>query len=193
MSVAAVIVGSTRPTRFSEMPARWIARHLEKHPGVDAKILDLRDYPMPFFEEPVSPARPDRAPFENDVVQRWTAEIGSSDAFIVVTPEYNHGYPAALKNALDYVYHEWVRKPISFISYGSVGGARAVEQLRLVAVELQMAPIRRAVHLPLQALMAHYREGDVDEALKESDGAAQQMIEELLWWTEALKKAREAA
>ena len=193
MSVAAVIVGSTRPTRFSEMPARWIARHLEEHPGVDAKILDLRDYPMPFFEESVSPARPDRAPFENDVVHRWTAEIGSSDAFIVVTPEYNHGYPAALKNALDYVYHEWVRKPISFISYGSVGGARAVEQLRLVAVELQMAPIRYAVHLPLQALMAHYREGDVDEALKESDGAARQMIEELLWWTEALKKARETA
>jgi NAD(P)H-dependent FMN reductase len=193
MSVAAVIVGSTRPTRFSEKPARWIARHLEKHPGVDAKILDLRDYPMPFFEESVSPAQPDRAPFENDVVRRWTAEIGSSDAFIVITPEYNHGYPAVLKNALDYVYHEWVRKPISFISYGNVGGARAVEQLRLVAVELQMAPIRRAVHLPLQALMAHHREGDVDEALKESDGAAQQMIEELLWWTEALKKAREAA
>ena len=190
MSIVSVIVGTTRPGRFSDKPARWMLQHLKRHADIDAKYLDLLDYPMPFFNEPVSPATPGRAPYKNDVVQRWTAEIAASDAFVFVTAEYNHGYPAVLKNAMDWVYPEWNRKPVAFVSYGGVNGARAVEQLREVAVELQMAPIRSAVHVPVQVLMAYYQKGDVDKGLGELDIPASAMIDDLLWWSAALKSAR---
>src|SRR6267378_6097435 len=130
MNTISVIVGSTREGRFSEKPARWILQHLKKRSGVDARLLDLRDFPMPFFDQPVSPAMPGRAPYENDVVKKWTAEIARSDGFIVVTPEYNYGPAAVLKNALDWVYREWNRKAVGFVSYGSAMGARSVQQLR---------------------------------------------------------------
>jgi NAD(P)H-dependent FMN reductase len=192
MSVISVIVGSTRQGRFAEKPANWILQHLQKNEGVDARLLDLRDYPMPFFDEPVPPAMPGRAPYENEAVRRWTAEIAASDAFIIVSGEYNHGYPAVLKNALDYVYQEWNRKAVGFVSYGGSAGTRGVQQLRQVAVELQMSPIRAAVHIPVQTLMAHFQGGDVEAGLAELDAPASAMIDDLLWWTEALKTARAA-
>ena len=102
MTVISVIVGSTRQGRFSEKPARWIFQHLKHRSGIDAQLLDLRDFPMPFFDQPVPPAMPGRPPYENEVVKQWTAEIGRSDGFIFVTPEYNYGPAAVLKNALDY-------------------------------------------------------------------------------------------
>ena len=190
MTVISVIIGTTRPGRFSEKPARWIRDHLAKQPGLEVRLLDLRDYPMPFFDEGVTPGMPGRAAYEHEAVKRWTAEIAAADGFVFVTGEYNYGPPAVLKNAIDYVYPEWNRKAAAFVGYGSVGGARAVQALRLSVDELQMMPVRRAVHVPLDALMAHFKGGDVETALKASDPAADLMIQDLLWWTEALKAAR---
>jgi NAD(P)H-dependent FMN reductase len=136
---------------------------------------------------------PGRPPYENEAVKKWTAEIARSDGFIVVTPEYNFGPAAVLKNALDWVYPEWNRKAVAFVSYGSAAGARSVQQLRETAVELQLAPIRSSVHIPVATLWAHFQGGDVDAGLAELEVAAKTMIDDLLWWTRALKTARATA
>jgi NAD(P)H-dependent FMN reductase len=193
MTTISVIVGSTRQGRFSEKPAQWIFQHLKKRKDVEARLLDLRDFPMPFFDQPVPPAMPGRAPYENEVVKKWTAEIARSDGFIFVTPEYNFGPSAVLKNALDRVYPEWNRKAVAFVSYGSAAGARSVQQLRLTAIELQLAPIRSSVHIPAATLWAHFQGGDVEAGLAELEAPAKAMIDDLLWWTAALKTARATA
>src|ERR1700681_2009538 len=193
MTTIAVIVGSTREGRFSEKPAKWIFQHLQKHDGIEARLLDLRAFPMPFFDQAVSPATPGRAPYENEVVKRWTAAIAASDGFVFVTPEYNYGPSAVLKNAIDWVYPEWNRKAVGFVSYGSAMGARGVQQLRETAIELQLAPIRSSVHIPVATLWAHYTGGDVDAGLAELEAPAAALINDLLWWTAALKKARSSA
>src|SRR4051812_40464487 len=190
MTVISVIVGSTRQSRFSEKPANWILQHLKKRSGIDAQLLDLRDFPMPFFDQPVPPAMPGRAPYQNEAVKRWTAEIARSDGFIFVTPEYNYGPTAVLKNALDWVYPEWNRKAAAFVSYGSAVGARSVQQLRETAIELQLAPVRFSVHIPVATLWAHFQGGDVNAGLAELEAPAKAMIDDLLWWTAALKTAR---
>src|SRR5258705_13350823 len=190
MNVISVIVGSTREGRFSEKPAHWIFHHLKKRAGVDARLLDLRDFPMPFFDQPVTPATPGRAPFEHEVVQKWTAAIAQSDGFVFVTPEYNYGPSAVLKNAIDWVYSEGHPKPAGFVSYGSAMGVRSVQQLRLTAIEIQLAPIRAAVHIPVATLWAHYQGRDVDAGLAALEAPANAMIDDLLWWTAALKNAR---
>jgi len=190
MTVISVIVGSTREGRFSEKPARWIFQHLEKRQGVDARLLDLRDFAMPFFDQRVTPATPGRAPFEYEAVRRWTAAIALSDGFVFVTPEYNYGPSAVLKNAIDWVYPEWHRKAACFVSYGSAMGVRSVQQLRQTVVELQLAPIRSSVHIPVATLWAHYQGGDVEAGLAELGAPAGAMIDDLLWWTAALKTAR---
>lgn len=185
-----VIIGSTRPSRFSEKPAQWIFETLKKNPEVDAELLDLRDYPLPFFAEPVSPSYA-KEPYTNEIVQKWTQKIGEADGYIIVTPEYNHGYPAVLKNALDYVYHNWNKKPVGFVSYGSVGGARAVEQLREVAVELQMVPIRSAIHISGDTYMAASKEEN-QNPFEPLNQRAEDLINQLLWWAKTLKSARES-
>jgi NAD(P)H-dependent FMN reductase len=190
MNVISVIVGSTREGRFSEKPARWILEHLKGRAGVEARLLDLRDFPMPFFDQALTPAMPGRAPYQHEVVQRWTAEIGAADGFIFVTPEYNYGTSAELKNAIDWVYPEWNRKAAAFVGYGSAMGARSVQQLRETAIELQIAPIRSSVHIPVATLWAHYQSGDVDKGLAELEAPAKKMLDDLLWWTTALKTAR---
>jgi len=157
---------------------------------VDARLLDLRDYPMPFFDQPVAPAAPGRPAFQHEVVQRWTAAIAASDAFVFATPEYNYGPSAVLKNAIDWVYPEWNRKPVSFVSWGSTGGTRSVQQLRESAIELQLAPIRSSVHIPMTTVMAHFQGGDVAGGLAALDKPANAMIDDLMWWTSALKVAR---
>ena len=119
MIVISVIIGSTRQGRFSEKPAEWVFQHFKKRSGVEARLLDLRDFPMLFFDQPVPPAKPDRAPYEHEVVKSWTAHIGASDGFVFVTPEYNYGPAAVLKNTIDWVYPEWNRKATAFVSYGS--------------------------------------------------------------------------
>ena len=193
MTDISVIVGSTRQGRFSEKPAQWIFQRLKNRGGVDARLLDLRDFPMPFFDQPMPPAMPGRPAYENEVVKKWTAEIARSDGFIFVTPEYNYGPSAVLKNALDWVYPEWNRKAAAFVSYGSAMGARGVQQLRLTAIELQLAPIRSSVYIPVATLWAHFQGGDVDAGLTELEPAAKTMIDDLVWWTAALKAARATA
>jgi len=188
--VISVIVGSTREGRFSEKPARWILQHLKKRDGVEARLLDLRDFPMPFFDQATPPAMSGRPPYEHEVVKKWTAEIARSDGFVFVTPEYNYGPAAVLKNALDWVYPEWNRKAAAFVSYGSVAGARGVQQLREIAIELQLAPVRSSVHIPVGVLWAHFQGGDVDAGLAELAGSAGTLMDDLLWWTTALKMAR---
>jgi NAD(P)H-dependent FMN reductase len=190
MTVISVIIGSTRQGRFSEKPAQWIFQQLKKRDDLEARLLDLRDYPMPFFDQAVPPATPGRAPYENEVVKKWTAAIAASDGFIFVTPEYNHGMSAVLKNAIDWVYPEWNRKAAAFVSYGSVMGARSVEHLREVMIEIQIAPIRSSVHIPVATLMAHFKGEDVNKGLAELDKVANTMIDDLLWWTTTLKVAR---
>jgi len=191
MTIISVIVGSTRQGRFSEKPAQWIFEHLRTRKEIEARLLDLRDFPMPFFDQAVPPSMPGRPPYPNEVVQKWTAQIGASDGFVFVTPEYNYGTSAVLKNAIDWVYPEWNRKAAAFVSYGSAMGARAVQQLRETAIEVQMAPIRSSVPLPVATLWAHFQGGDVNKGLAEMDQQAAVMIDDLLWWTSALKTARQ--
>src|SRR6202045_1006816 len=188
--VISVIVGSTRQARFSEKPAQWIFQHLKKR-DVDARLLDLRDFPMPFFDQAVPPGMPGRAPYENEIVKKWTAAIQASDGFIFIAPEYNFGTSAVLKNAIDWVYPEWNRKAAAFVSYGSAMGARGVQQLRESAIEIQMAPVRSSVHIPVATLWAHFQGGDVEKGLGELDKQANTMIDDLLWWTAALKTQRD--
>ncbi len=190
MVVISVVVGSTREGRFSEKPANWILQHLKKRERVDARLLDLRDFPMPFFDQPATPATPGRPPYKNEIVEKWTTAIAQSDGFVFVTPEYNYGTSAVLKNAIDWVYREWNRKAAAFVSYGSALGARSVQQLRETAIELQLAPIRSSVHIPVATLLAHYKGGDVDAGLAELEAPATKLIDDLLWWTAALKTAR---
>ena len=102
MTIISVIVGSTRQGRFSEKPSQWIFQHLLRRKGIEARLLDLRDFSMPFFDQAVPPSMPGRPPYPNDVVQKWTAQIGASDGFVFVTPEYNYGTSAVLKNAIDW-------------------------------------------------------------------------------------------
>ncbi len=182
-----LIVGSTRPGRFADHPAKWIKELAEKRGDIEVEMLDLRDWPLPFFEEEMSPAY---APSKNAVAQRWQKKIDSLDGFIVTAAEYNRGPTAVLKNALDYGYKEWNRKPIAFVGYGGVGGARSIEQLRLHAVELQMAPIRSAVHIQipvyLEVIKGEKKLNDFDVLVQ----GANDMLDQLVWWTHALKTAR---
>src|SRR6266498_3809460 len=141
-----VIVGSSRANRFSEKVAQWIHGEAKKRADLDVELLDLRDYQLPFFEEAMPPGLA-RDGYTNPAVVRWRDKVKEADGFIICTPEYNHGYPAVLKNALDYVYFAWSRKAVAFVSWGGSGGTRCVEQLRLVAIELDMAPTRFAVHI----------------------------------------------
>ncbi len=185
-----VIAGSTREGRFSDKAAAWIAGELKKQEGVSAEVLDLRDYAMPFFNEAVTPSYKTE-PYKNEAVARFTKKIAQGDAFVLVTPEYNHGTSAVLKNALDWVYQEWNNKPVAFVSYGSVGGARAVEHLRLNAIELEMAPIRTSVHIPgEQYFPVMFGKAPAAELFASLAKKSEPMIAQLLWWARALQQAR---
>lgn len=184
-----IIVGSTRQNRFSEKPAAWLLNKMSQISDIEVELVDLRDYPLPFFDEPISPSMK-KEPYRSPVVKKWTQKIGEADGYIIITPEYNHGYPAVLKNALDYVYQEWNNKPVGFVSYGTVGGARAVEQLRQVALELQMVPVRAAVHIVAFWNLLDDRGNLITDSLEKS---ADTMIEQVTKLALILKQARQVA
>ncbi|MDO8536700.1 MAG: NAD(P)H-dependent oxidoreductase [bacterium] len=186
-----IILGSTRQNRFGDKPAKWIYEETKKREGVNAEFLDLRDYPMPFYDEPVSPSIIKDGAYANESVRKWAAKIAEADAFIVVSPEYNHGTSGVLKNALDNIYAEWNNKPVGFVSYGSVGGARAVEHLRGIVVELQMAPIRSAVHIPQPWNLLGEKGNLKVGALDPYERSANALLDQLIWWANALQAARE--
>jgi NAD(P)H-dependent FMN reductase len=189
------ILGTTRQGRFGDKPAHWICDEARALSDVDVELLDLRDYPLPHFDEPASPMWK-QGRYDDPGVQGWADRVADGDAFIVVAPEYNHGYPAVLKNAIDYIYPEWVHKPVGFVSYGNAGGARGVEQLRLVAIEMQMWPIRSAIHLPSSVYMAVMHEPvpanpDLFKPMKEGRvNQVERFFKDLLWAARALKRAR---
>ena len=142
----------------------------------------------PTFDEPASNAW---VPSKNEVAKRWQKKIAEFDGYIFVTAEYNRGVPAVLKNALDYAYPEWNKKPAAFVGYGSVGAARAIEQLRLIAVELQMAPTRTGVHIQGADFMAVWKGAKQITELSYLQQNATDMLDQLVWWANALKAARE--
>lgn len=182
-----VIISTTRRARFADKPTQWIMNHFDGRADIAAEVVDLRDYPFPFFDEVTSPAY---APPASIVARQWAAKIDQFDGFVFITAEYNHSIPGILKNALDYSSREFNRKPAAFIGYGGVGAARAIEQLRLICIELQLAPIRTAVHISMEQYLAIDKEekqvGDFDHL----NTSAATMISDLVWWGEALTIAR---
>jgi NAD(P)H-dependent FMN reductase len=183
-----VIIGTTRAARIADKPVAWLMERAEKRSDMEFEVVDLRDYPMPFFDEVASNAY---VPSTNEVAQRWQKKIAEFDGFIFVTGEYNNSVPAVLKNALDYAYPEWSRKAAAFFGYGSAGGSRAVQHLREIAVELQMAPVRHAVFImggDFMALMQGQKEVSEFTYL---EPVAAEMLDQLAWWATALKNARE--
>ncbi|QPC88393.1 FMN reductase [Mesorhizobium sp. NBSH29] len=183
-----IIIGSTREGRFADRPAAWINDIAKARGDIDVELLDLRDFPMPFFDETGGLAY---TPTTNDVAKKWQQKIQALDGFVILAAEYNHGPTGVLKNALDYAYTEWNKKAVAFLGYGGVGGARAVQQLRVTAVELQMAPTRAAVHI-LWPDYAKVLEGTPLAEMGHLNKTASDMLDQLVWWTKALKLAREA-
>jgi len=182
-----IIVGSTRQGRFADRPANWFLEIAGQRPDLTAELVDLRDYPLPMFDEPMAPAW--KAP-AHPVAQEWSARLAALDGLIVVTPEYNHGYAGVLKNALDHAYAEFARKPIGFVGYGGVGAARAIEQLRLVAIELQMAPVRSAVHIGMVEFIGMLQQGKSFDDFPYLAQAASGLLDDMAWWARSLRAAR---
>jgi NAD(P)H-dependent FMN reductase len=185
----AIIISTTRAARFGDKPAKWIYDIASQRDDMSVELVDLRDYPMPFFDEPASSAW---VPSKNEVALRWQKKVAEFDGYIFVTAEYNRGISAVLKNAIDYAYSEWNNKTAAYVGYGSVGGARAIEQLRLINVELQMAPMRAGVHIQGADFMAVWQQGKNIDELTYLQQNAKDMLDQLVWWTNALKAAREA-
>lgn len=183
----ALIIGSTRATRFADKPTAWVSDIASQRTDAEFEVVDLRNYPMPFIDEIASNAY---VLSTNEVAVRWQHKLAEFDGFIFITAEYNHGPTAVLKNALDYAYPEWVRKPAAFVGYGSVDAARVVEQLRLVAVELQMAPIRNAVHIQEADFFGAWQQGAALEEMSHLQPSVGGMLDDLIWWANALKAAR---
>lgn len=190
MPKIALIVGSTRPNRFADHPARWIADGAKARGDFELDVLDLRDQGLPMFDEPAPPAMTG-GQFANPACQAWDARLAGYDGFIMTAAEYNHGPTAVLKNALDCAYNGWKNKPVAFVGYGGAGGARAIEQLRLSVVNLQMAPINAGVNILFQVYLEVVKGKPLEsfDFLNQSRGA---MFDQLAWWTNALKTARGA-
>ncbi|MBI2670628.1 NAD(P)H-dependent oxidoreductase [Candidatus Woesearchaeota archaeon] len=181
-----IILGSTRQGRYGEKVFKWINDLASKRKDFKVESIDLKDWNIPFLNDPMPPSM---GKYSDTIVQKWAKKIEEADAYLIVTPEYNHGYSAVLKNALDVIYKEWTNKPITFVSYGGyVGGSRAVEQLRQVAVELQMAPIREAVFIPM--IWQAFDENGKLKGEEDYNKRAESMLNQLIWWAKALKEAR---
>jgi NAD(P)H-dependent FMN reductase len=188
-----VILGSTRQGRFGDKPAHWLRDFLNRDERLDAELVDLREVPLPFFDQPRSPLRVTDGDYGNDVANRWAAQVAAADGFVMTAAEYNHGYTPVLKNAIDWIGLEWRRKPVTFIGYGNAGGARAIEQLRQVVVEMQMVPLKYAVHLPSSVYLALMKETAPVDAVHFApvEQAATALREDLAWWAKTLRDARQ--
>ncbi len=187
----ALIIGSTRPQRFADTPASWIVAGAAERQDFHLDVLDLRDQNLPLFEEPVAPAWT-QGVYSNPLAEEWRQKIGKYDGFIITAAEYNHGPTAVLKNALDSATFEWRRKPVAFVGYGGVGGARAIEQLRGVAVELQMAPIKAEVNIGMEPFLGILQQGKTLDDYPHLAAARTTVFDEIAWWGNALKTARAA-
>ncbi len=185
-----ILLGSTRPNRTSEKLLPWLQSELARHTNIQVEVLDLRDNPLPFYDQPTSPSSVKDGVYPTEAATAWAQKIKEADAFLVIAPEYNHSFPAVLKNAFDTVYAEWNNKPIAFVAYGNVGGARSVEHLRGVAVELQMTPIRSALHIQAPWALMDEKGAFKPGTLESFNEPLHGMITQLSWWADALKVAR---
>jgi NAD(P)H-dependent FMN reductase len=182
-----IVIGSTRPGRAGLPIARWFADRAEEHGGFDVTVVDLAELSLPLFDEPHHPRL---RRYTQQHTKDWSAIADASDAFVFVTPEYNYGYPAALKNAIDYLHQEWKDKPVGFVSYGGVAaGTRAVQQLKQVVTTLKMTPVFESVSIPFHAQFID-EDGHVraNEVMEQAAGA---MLDELVRVEAALRPLRE--
>lgn len=189
-----IIVGSTRPGRMTDRVAKWVAQQAATLEGVELEVVDLADYELPFFDEAISPRyNPNREP--NAVAKRWLAKLIEGDAYVFVTPEYNHSITGALKNALDYVDYQFTHKPAAVVSHGSVGGARAAEQLKLILLEVGLVVVPKAVAFVGMLGMNPIIEenGDLQQDVKDQPYGPQTALAgaltELKWYADALSAA----
>ncbi len=186
----AIIIGSTRATRFADKPAAWMLAQAQKREDMTAELVDLRDFDLPLFDEPASNMW---MPSSDPKALAWQAKIAEFDGYIFVTAEYNHSITGALKNALDQAYVEWNRKPMGYIGYGGVGAARAVEHLRTIGVELAMVPVHGAVHIAGGDFMAVHpmgKNGPIEEIEAHLLPAATNLLDDMVWWANATLAAK---
>ena len=180
----AIIIGSTRPGRVGEAVARWVFNLAKKRTDAEYELLDIKDFNLPLLDEPVPPSM---AQYSKPHTKAWAAKVASFDGFVFVTPEYNHGTSGALKNAIDFLYKEWNNKAAGFVSYGSAGGARAVEQLRLIMAELQIADVRNQVMFSLFTDFENFTAFKPDARHEKS---VSEMLDQLVAWSGALRAVR---
>ena len=185
----ALIIGSTRQARLGPKVAQWLHGVASQRPDLKVELLDLKDFDLPLFDEKASNLW---LPSEDARATAWQEKIGEFDGYLVTVGEYNHSMTGALKNAFDQAYVEWGRKPIGFAGYGGVGGARAVEHARNVAVELQMVPVRTAVHIAGGDFYALYQGAKTMPEIEANLlPAAHAMLDEMAWWGQATRAARQ--
>ncbi|HEV2317566.1 MAG TPA: NAD(P)H-dependent oxidoreductase [Thermoplasmata archaeon] len=182
----AVVLGSTRPGRNGAAVAQWVFEHARKRTDAEFELVDLATYELPLLDEPYPPSM---GRYEKPHTHRWAAKVASFDGFVFVTAEYNHGVPAALKNAIDFLYAEWTNKAAGFVSYGSAGGARAVEHLRGVMAEMQVATVRAQVLFSLANDFENYTRFRPTERHEQLLGT---MLDQLVAWSGALRPLRSA-
>ena len=179
-----IITGSTRPNRKSPAVASWVLEIAKKRGDAEYELVDIEAFELPLLDEPIPPSM---GKYQQPHTKRWAQKIASFDAFVFVTPEYNHSIPAALKNAIDYLFAEWHHKAAGFVSYGGAGGARAVEQLRLVLAEVQIATVRAQVLLSLRTDFENYTTFKPEPHHEKS---VTTMLDQVLAWGGALKSLR---
>lgn len=184
MTRIAIILGSTRPKRNGEAVARWVHEIARKRNDAEFELVDIKDFDLSLLDEPVPASM---RQYSQPHTKAWSAKIESFDAYVFVTPEYNHATSGALKNAIDFLYQEWNNKAAGFVSYGSAGGARAVEQLRLVMAELQIADVRAQVMLSLFTDFENFSVFKPDARHEKSVNA---MLDQVIAWGGALKTLR---
>lgn len=181
----AIIVGSTRPGRKSEAVAQWVYDIAKRRSDATFELVDLRDFNLPLLDEPLPPAL---GQYSQPHTKAWAEKIAEFDAFVFVTPEYNHGIPGALKNAIDFLFREWHHKAAGFVSYGGhANGSRAVEQLRLVLAEVHVAGVRAQV---LLSLFSDFENFSVFKPATSREAAVTAMLDEVLAWGGALQTLR---
>lgn len=181
-----VIICSTRPGRIGPAVARWFHERTRDHAKLDADLIDLADFALPLYDEPIHPVRQQ---YQQAHTKRWSESVASADAYVFVTPEYNYGPPPSFVNALNYVYKEWNYKPCGFVSYGGVsGGLRAVQMEKLLVTTLKMMPVTEGVAAPMVAKLLDERGNFVPDDL--ITASAITLLDELHKWAVALKTMR---
>src|SRR5262245_21293872 len=181
----AIIIGSTRPGRRGEAVAKWPYEIARRRSDAEFELVDIKDFNLPLLDEPMPPSM---GQYTHDHTRRWAAKIASFDGFVFVTPEYNHGTSGALKNAIDFLYSEWVNKAAGFIGYGGTAGARAVENLRLIMAELQVATVRAQVGL---SLFTDFENFTVFKPASHQEKAVDSVFDQVIAWGGAVRALRQ--